>query len=157
MRTFTSLLLLPSENFFVLFGTIQYTNFEHSHSGSQRFPSLHKSISNSNSSWSSTHTVYSDSFLSRRFSDQGFRSTNSCFPNGNGNSAFSKSGFFYILEEVGVDSFSEFSVSRRTLQNRPGSHFSTRGKIGIPLSENSVVPKLSVRNSQTVFSTARFP
>jgi hypothetical protein len=39
-------------------------------------PSLHKSVSNSNSS--SAHTVYSDSFLARRFSDQGFRSTNSC-------------------------------------------------------------------------------
>jgi hypothetical protein len=36
MRTFTSLLFLPSENVFVLFGTIQYTNFDHSHSGSQR-------------------------------------------------------------------------------------------------------------------------
>jgi hypothetical protein len=68
-----------------------------------------------------------DSFLSRRFSDQGFWSTNSCFPNGNGNSALSKSVFFYILEEDGVDS-SEFSASRGTLQNRPGSHFSTRGK-----------------------------
>jgi hypothetical protein len=65
--------------------------------------------------------------------------------------------FFLYLEEVGVDSFSEFSVSRGTLQNRPGSHFSTRGKNCIPLSENSVVPTLSVRNSQTVFSTARFP
>jgi hypothetical protein len=43
-------------------------------------PSLHKSVSNSNSS--SAHTVYSDSFLARRFSDQGFRSTNSCFPYG---------------------------------------------------------------------------
>ena len=99
-------------------------------------PSFHKSVSNSNSP--SAHTVCSDSFLSRRFSDQGFRSTNSCFPNGNGNSAFSKSGVFDILEEVGVDS-SEFSVSRGTLQNRPGSHFSTRGKMCIPLSENSVV------------------
>ena len=116
-------------------------------------PSLHKSVSNSNSS--SAHTVHSDSFLSRRFSDQGFRSTNSCFPNGNGNSAFSKSGVFDILEEVGVDS-SEFSVSRGTLQNRPGSHFSTRGKMCIPLSENSVV-LTPVRNSQTVFSTTRFP
>jgi hypothetical protein len=56
---------------------------------------------------------------------------------------FSKSGVFDILEVVGVDSFSEFSVSR--------------GKICIPLSENSVVPTLSARNSQTVFSTARFP
>jgi hypothetical protein len=65
--------------------------------------------------------------------------------------------FFYILEEVGVDSFSEFSVSRGTLQNRPGSHFPSRGKNCFPLSENSVVPTLSVRNSQTVFSTARFP
>ena len=65
--------------------------------------------------------------------------------------------FFYILEEDGVDSFSEFSASRGTLQNRPGSHFSTRGKHCIPLSENSVVPTLSVRNSQPVFSTARFP
>ena len=73
-------------------------------------PSLHKSGSNSNSS--STHTVYSDSFLSTRFFDQGFRSTISCFPNGNGNSAFSKSGFFDILEEVGVDSFSEFLFLR---------------------------------------------
>ena len=118
-------------------------------------PSLHKSVSNSNSS--SAHTVYSDSFLARRFSDQGFRSTNFCFPNRNGNSAFSKSGFFDILEEVGVDSFSEFSVSMGTLQNRHGSHLSTRGKICIPSSENSVVPTLSVRNSQTVFSTARFP
>ena len=36
--------------------------------------SLHKSVSNSNSS--SAHTVCSDSFLSRRFSDQGFRSIN---------------------------------------------------------------------------------
>jgi hypothetical protein len=61
------------------------------------------------------------------------------------------------LEEVGVDSFSEFSVSKGTLQNRPGSHFSTRGKNCIPLSENSVVPTLSVRNSQAVFSAARFP
>jgi hypothetical protein len=51
------------------------------------------------------HSVCSDSFLSRRFSDQGSRSTNSCFPNGNGNSAFSKSGVFDLLEEVGVDSF----------------------------------------------------
>jgi hypothetical protein len=56
------------------------------------------------------------------------------------------------LEEVGVDS-SEFSVSMGTLQNRPGSHFSTRRKMCIPLSENYVVPTLSVRNSQTVFST----
>ena len=117
-------------------------------------PSLHKSVSNSNSS--SAHTVYSDSFLARRFSDQGFRSTNSCFPYGNGNSAFSKSGFFDILEEDGIDSFSEFSVSMGTLQNRHGSHLSTRRKICIPSSENSV-PTLSVRNSQTVFSTARFP
>jgi hypothetical protein len=117
--------------------------------------SLHKSVSNNNSS--SAHTVCSDSFLSRRFSDQGFRSTNSCFSNGNGNSVFSKSGVFDILKEVGVDSFSEFSISRGTLQNRPGSHISTRGKNCIPLSENSVVPTLSVRNSQTVFSTARFP
>jgi hypothetical protein len=116
-------------------------------------PSFHKSVSNSKSP--SAHTVCSDSFLSRRFSDQGFRSTNSCFPNGNGNSAFSKSGVFDILEEVGVDS-SEFSVSRGTLQNRPGSHFSTRGKMCIPLSENSVV-LTPVRNSQTVFSTTRFP
>ena len=105
------------------------------------FSSLHKSVSNSNSSYA--HTVCSDSFLSRRFSDQGFRSTNSCFPSRNGNSAFSKSGVFDILEKVGVDSFSEFSVSRGTLQNRPGSHFSTRGKICIPLSENFVVPTLS--------------
>jgi hypothetical protein len=44
-----------------------------------------------------------------------------------------------------------------TLQNRHGSHLSTRRKICIPSSENSVVPTLSVRNSQTVFSTARFP
>ena len=36
----------------------------------------------------------------------------------------------------------KFSVSRGTLQNRPGSHFSTRGKICISLSENSVVPTL---------------
>jgi hypothetical protein len=62
--------------------------------------------------------------------------------NGNGNSAFSKSGVFDILEEVGVDS-SEFSVSMGTLQNRPGSHFSTRRKMCIPLSENYVVPTLS--------------
>jgi hypothetical protein len=55
---------------------------------------------------------------------------------------FSKSGVFDILEEVGVDS-SEFSVSRGTLQNKPGSHFSTRGKMCIPLSENSVVLTLS--------------
>ena len=41
--------------------------------------------------------------------------------------------------------------------DQTGSHFSTRGKMCIPLSENSVVPTLSVRNSQTVFSTARFP
>jgi hypothetical protein len=40
------------------------------------------------------------------------------------------------VEEDGVDS-SEFSASRGILQNRPGSHFSTRGKICIPLSENS--------------------
>ena len=38
--------------------------------------------------------------------------------------------------------FRKFSVSRGTLQNRPGSHFCTRGKICIPLSENSVVPTL---------------
>jgi hypothetical protein len=37
-------------------------------------PIHHKSVSNSNSS--SAHTVCSDLFLSRRFSDQGFRSTN---------------------------------------------------------------------------------
>jgi hypothetical protein len=61
---------------------------------------------------------------------------------GNGNSALSKSVFFYILEEDGVDS-SEFSASRGTLQNIPGSHFSTRGKMCIPLSENSVVLTLS--------------
>jgi hypothetical protein len=48
--------------------------------------------------------------------------------------------FFHIWEEVEVDSFSEFSVSRGTLQNRPGSHFPSRGKNCFPLSENSVVP-----------------
>jgi hypothetical protein len=32
-----------------------------------------------------------------------------------------------------------------------GSHFSTRGKICIPLSENSVVPTLSVRNQPDSF------
>ena len=155
MRTFTSLLLLPSENSSFCLGQYSIPISNTPIRDLNGSPSLHKSVSNSNSS--SAHTVYSDSFLSRRFSDQGFRSTNSCFPNGNGNSAFSKSGVFDILEEVRVDSFSEFSVSRGILQNRPGSHFSTRGKICIPLSENSVVPTLSVRNSQTVFSTARFP
>ena len=101
------------------------------------------------------HTVCSDSFLSRRFFDQGFRSTNSCFPNGNGNSAFSKSGFFDILEEVRVDSFSEFSVPRGTLQTCQVSFFHQRKNLYPSVREFCC--SNSVRNSQTVFSTVRFP
>ena len=117
-------------------------------------PNLHKSVSNSNSS--SAHTVYSDSFLSRRFSDQGFRSTNSCFPNGIGNSAFSKSVFFLSWKK------SELTPSQNFLFL--GEHYRTDLGLIFPPEENIVflcqrimLFQHSVRNSQTVFSTARFP
>jgi hypothetical protein len=154
MRTFTSLLLLPSENFFVLIGTIQYTNFEHSHSGTQRSHSLHKCASNSNSS--SAHTVYSDSFLSRRFCDQGFDQQTLVSQTEMVIQLFLNLFFFISWKKTELIPSQNFLLLGEHYRTDLGLIFPPEEKI-VSLCQRILLFQHSVRNSQPVFSTARFP
>lgn len=119
-----------------------------------RSSDLHQNFSNS--SCPSSYSVYPDSLIPGRFSDQEFLSSRFGFPNQGSHPSVSEVGISSVMEEVRTSSFSRFSVSRGTLQNTSGTCFTSGGKVSVSYPENCSFSEIQVCDSQAIFSTSGF-
>ena len=109
----------------------------------------------SGSSSSSSQPLYSDPFLSGRFSSQGVQPRYPQVSYSNSYSSVPQTRFSDFMEEIRPDTFSGLRLPRGTFQDRSGSNFSPRGKIPVSLSVHSVHSERTVSHCSSVFTAAR--